>query len=262
MKTIEALLVTKGHSFEREPFFKMIDRLKYPSPGIRIHWTHVEHPAAAAVLHPERAAAFDVIVFYDMPGVVFTRDNPPFAHFDPSDQYKADFISLLDSGKGMVFLHHAIADWPTWPEFAELIGGRFHFRPGELGGQSYPGSGYRFDVPQTITVLDTEHPITQGLGETFEIQDEAYMYAVLEDKVTPLLRTDFQQTPDQFRYGGLGFKDHPEGSSLVGWTKQARKSDIAYLQLGHGPDIYEDTKYQNLKANSVAWAASQPSQTR
>ena len=254
MKRIEALLVTKGHSFEREPFFKMIDALRFHDEETEIHWTHVEHPAAGELLHLDRSAQFDVIVFYDMPGVTFTHNNPPFAYFDPSEQYKAGFLSLLDSGKGMVFLHHAIAGWPSWPEFAELIGGRFHFLPGELRGQSYPGSGYRFNVPQTITVLDTDHPITQGLGDSFSIKDEVYMYTVLEDDVTPLLRTDFKATADQFRYGGVGFRYHPEGSSLVGWTKQARNSPIAYLQFGHGPGIYSDANYRSLIVNAVKWA--------
>ena len=29
----------------------------------------------------------------------------------------------------MIFLHHAAAGWPTWSEFAEIIGARFHFLP-------------------------------------------------------------------------------------------------------------------------------------
>ena len=94
-------------------------------------WT----PAAEAVLTPEAAKPFDVIVFYDMPGVRFKRSNPPFEYYDPGESYKENFVQLLESGKPMIFLHHAIAAWPTWPEFAEFLGGRFHFLPGELKGK-------------------------------------------------------------------------------------------------------------------------------
>lgn len=67
----------------------------------------------------------------------------------------------------MVFLHHGAASWPTWPEYADIIGARFHFLPGEFNGKSYPGSGYRFRTRQTITVEDPNHPITDGLGDSF-----------------------------------------------------------------------------------------------
>lgn len=254
-KPIEALLITKGHWFDREPFFQMIDKLGGEESEIYIHWTHVEQPAAAALMHPDRARPFDVFVFYDMPGVKFTGSLPDrFAHYAPTEQYKSDFLSLLDSGKGMVFLHHAISSWPSWPDFGELLGARFHFLPGVLGGKSYPGSGYRFNRRQTITVLDTEHPITQGLGESFEITDETYLFPVLEDQVTPLLRSDFTFTAEHFHHGGDGFKEHPEASSLVGWTKMARNSPIAYIQPGHAPTAYENPLYRRLIENAVGWA--------
>ena len=254
-REIEALLVTKGHIFDREPFFEMIDGLVRPDENTVINWTHVEQPAAEALMNPERAAKYDTIVWYDMPGVVFTGSQPPFAHFDPSPEYKEGFLSLLDAGKPMIFLHHAIAAWPSWPEFGELLGGRFHFLPGELGGTEYPGSGYRFRVPQTITVEDPDHPIVAGLDPTFEITDEAYMFAVLEDDVTPLLRSDFAFSPESFYHGGVDFKHHPPSSNLVGWTKRARNAEIAYLQFGHGPEAYNNESFRRLLTNAVKWAA-------
>ena len=44
------LLVTKGHPFEREPFFQVFDEM----PGV--NWTHVEQPAARALQNVEEAA--------------------------------------------------------------------------------------------------------------------------------------------------------------------------------------------------------------
>ena len=256
-KLIEALLVTKGHPFEREPFFQAIDAVQQPDENTFVNWTHVEHPAAEAVLTPKGAKPYDVIVFYDMPGVVFTRSDPPFAVYDPSEEFKDGFRALLDEGKPMVFLHHAIASWPTWPEYAEWIGGRFHFLPGELRGVTYPGSGYRFRVDQTITVEAPDHPIVQGIGESFPYRDEAYLLPVLEDDVTPILRSDFTFTADKFHYGGVGFQEHPEGSNLVGWTKKARNSSIAYLQFGHERIGYENAYFRKLLANAVKWAAAE-----
>ncbi len=253
---IEALLVTKGHAFEREPFFDMIDALRRDSHGggETIHWTHVEHPAAQVVLHPDRGAMFDAIVFYDMPGVRFTRGDPPFETYDPSEAFKEAFLSLVKRGKGLVFLHHAIAGWPTWPEYAKIIGGRFHFLPGELNGRQFPGSGYRFRVTQEVNVADPSHPIVEGLGERFTFKDEAYMFPALEEEVRPLLESDFDFSPKNFRYGGVGFESHPNGTSLLGWTKRYGNSPIVYLQPGHERVAYEDPRFRKIVRNAIIWA--------
>ena len=125
--------------------------------------------------------------------------------------------------------------------------------PGELDGKQYPGSGYRFRVPQTVTVVDTKHPIVAGIEPMFSVVDEAYLMPVLEDEVTPLLRSDFEFEPRRFHYGGVGFQEHPTGSNLVGWTKKARQSQIVYLQFGHDRTAYDDPNIRRLIANSVRW---------
>lgn len=259
MQKIEALLVTKGHAFAREPFFQMMDSVAIGKPGTFINWTHVEHPAAEAVLSPENAAPFDVIVFYDMPGVKVVDNGPPFVNFvttDPSDKFKENFMALLDEGKPMVFLHHAVASWPTWDEYAEVVGGRFHFLPGELGGKSYPGSGFLPSTQHTVSVEDTNHPITDGIPDTFEMVDELYLMPILEDRVKPLLRSGFDFSADNFPYGGINFKSHEQGSNLIGWTNQYKNSSTVYLQFGHGETAFRDRNYRKLLNNAVVWANS------
>lgn len=258
MKTIKALLITGGHWFDDEPFFEMISELERWDQGIEIKWTHVTQPQAQEFFKPEKASKFDVFVMYDMPGVTFTGSVPRFSLQDPSEEHKQDFLNLLETGKPFVFLHHAIASWPTWPEFAEIIGGRFQFVPGKLRGKTMPGSGYRFNVQQEIDVLDTSHPIAEGLGDSFEIKDEVYMYTVFEDDVTPLLRnTNYKFIPENFHHGGDEFKKHQGGSDLVGWTKTYKNSPIAYIMFGHGPKVYHDKHYRSLIVNSIKWAISE-----
>ncbi|OJJ21604.1 hypothetical protein BKI52_13905 [marine bacterium AO1-C] len=256
--TINALLVTKGHAFQEIPFFSMIDDLGTWDDEVTINWKHVKHPKALAAFEPARTDDYDVVVFYDMPGVVFTN-NPaqPFQHAEPPAEFKKNFMDLVDKGKGMVFIHHAIGGWPTWKEYTELIGGKFQFMPGEVGGKNYPGSGYRFYEPQTISVLDTSHPIVEGLGTAFKMRDEVYLYPVLEDDVVPLLRSDFNFVSENFANGGLGFKEHPKGSDLIAWVRASGKSPIAYLQPGHGPQIYSDNNYKRLIVNAIKWANSE-----
>lgn len=259
MGPIRVLLVTKGHPFAREPFFEVFDA------NPEIEWTHVEQPAARALFHPERAEPWDVFVCYDMAGIRFTGSDPPVEFEDPPAAYRQSFHDLLDAGKGFVFLHHAIAGWPAWPEYAEIVGGRFHYQPAELRGERWPDSGYRHDVTHRVEVIDPDHPITQGLGAGFEITDELYLAPVFEDSVVPLLRSSHDFVDSGFysadrairgeKFTGQGWS-HPPGSDLVGWVKHAGNSPVAYLQFGDSAVTYADANYRMVLANAIRWAAS------
>ena len=254
------LVVTGGHPFEREPFEAVFDAIA-PS-----RWTHAEQPEAHALLSPGGCVDVDAIVFYDISGLRFTRSDPPLELTSPSPSVIAGFHDLIDAGKGLVFLHHAVASWPLWPEFAEIVGARYLYQPGSLRGVDFPDSGYRFDVRHRVEVLDPTHPVCAGLGATFELTDELYLFPVFEDSVVPLLRTDFpMDDPTQFFSPDLAIRGkrnsnegwtHPVGSSLVGWVKNARNSPVAYLQFGDGPVTYADPSFRRVLDNAVRWAAS------
>lgn len=253
---INALLITGGHSFDEVSFFQMIEELD-SSGEKKINWSFLKHPGVEPQLTVEYSSKFDVIVFYDMPGVIFTGNRErPIKHFAPSNSFKQNFMEIVEKGKGLVFLHHAIGGWPTWKEYGALIGGKFDFFPYQLRGKNYPGSAYRFNVEQNMTALDIDHPILNGFSESFKMKEEVYLYSTLEDELIPLIRSDFDFTSENFRYGGENFKEHPQGSNLIAWVKSYGKSPIAYIQPGHGPKIFSDKQYHQLLYNSIEWAAS------
>jgi uncharacterized protein len=252
-------LVTKGHPFDAASFFAVFDAID------GIQWTHVEHPEALALVEPQRAADFDVFVMYDMPGIEFTRGDPPTVFPEPPAAYVEGFRALLRAGKGMVFLHHAIAGWPTWEEYAHIIGGRFHYQPATLDGVAYPSSGYRHDVTHTVEVLDPNHPICAGIAPSFTITDELYLFPVLEHEVQPLMRSTYDFVDEHFYSADLAVRGsrndrtgwhHPRGSNLVAWTRTVGASPIAYLQFGDGPATYADPTYRRILANAISWAAA------
>ena len=165
-----------------------------------------------------------------MPGIRFTRGDPPAELVPPSADARR--VRRPRRGTGLVFLHHSIASWPAWPGFAELVGGRFHYQPATLAGTDYPDSGYRFDVRHTVEILDPDHPVCAGLGERFEITDELYCFPVLEDTVTPLMRTTFDTSDRQFSSADLAIRGRrdierrlapPAGSDLVGLDEAGRR---------------------------------------
>lgn len=253
----DILLVTKGHPFEREPFFAMFDQM----PGIA--WTHVEQPAAQALFDPRHAAGYDAFVLYDMPGIRFHADRGPEL-LEPDEDYRRRLMALLDAGQGMVFLHHAIAGWPAWEEYAEVIGGRFLYLPDELRGRPCMDSGYRHHVTHNVRVL-ARHPVTEGVPDEFAITDELYLYEVFEDDVEPLLASDYPFTAQNFYSAARAVRDHrmfsndgwahPGGSNLIGWTRTRGNSRIVYLQCGDDPVAYGNRHFQRLIRNAIEWVA-------
>ena len=89
---IRVLVVTGGHGFEKEPFFKLFK----DNPDITCQ--AIEHPNAHALLKADAAEQWDVLVLYDM-------------HQEITAEAKADFVARLKEGKGLVVLHHAIANY-------------------------------------------------------------------------------------------------------------------------------------------------------
>jgi uncharacterized protein len=258
-RLVRVLVITGGHSFDAPSFFAVFDDM--PS----IAWTHAAHPEALSYFAAPAAAEFDVFVFYDMPGLTFTKSDPPVIFSDPPASFVADFEALLAAGKGMVFLHHAIASWPTWPRFAEIVGGRFHYLGGSLGSVTYPDSGYVLDVRHTVNVLDPSHPICAGLPSSFALTDELYMFPAMPDSVHPVMATTFPvDDPSKFSSAELAIRGqrgsnegwtHPAGCPLVAWTKHVGNSPLAYLQFGDGPITYADPTYRQILANTITWAA-------
>ncbi len=249
------LVVTKGHPFEREPFFAMFDELCGQA------WTHVEHPAAEALFDVEQAERFSAFVLYDMPGIRFEPGNPVYV--EPPESFKRGFVDLLQRGHGFVFLHHAIAGWPAWPEYADVVGGRFLYTPGTLRGQACADSGYRHAATHNVSVV-RDHPVTAGLPTEFEITDELYLYEVFEDDVEPLLVSDYRFERDNFysaakvvlhgrMFDNDGW-DHAPGSNLIGWTRTEGNSRIVYLQCGDDPVAYANPHFRKLLDNAMSWA--------
>ena len=252
---IEVLLVTKGHPYERAPFCQMFDDM----PGVE--YTLVEQPAAQALFDVERASRYDAFVLYDMPGIRFNPGGEPH-YAEPPEELKIGMEELLEAGKGFVFMHHAIAGWPAWERYAEIVGGRFLYTPGVLRGEQRQDSGYRHQVEHRVTSL-VDHPVTRGVPSPFEITDELYLYEVFEDDVTPLLASDHEFVRDNFYSAKQAVVDrkmfsnegweHPDGSNLVGWCKTEKQSRVVYLQCGDDPVAYANEPFRRLLQNAIQW---------
>ncbi len=215
---MRVLVVTGGHGFEKEPFFKLFK----DNPDITCQ--AVEHPKAHALLSAEAAKQWDVIVTYDYNQKI-------------TDEAKADFIARLKDGKGLVALHHAIATYPAWPEYWNIIGARYYLAATNINGVAKPRSAFKHDVDFKVHVADRRHPVTRGLKD-FTIHDETYKWFDVSQACHPLLTTD-----------------EPESNKVIGWAKTYEGARVVYIQLGHDHLAYENPSYQQLVRQAIRWTA-------
>lgn len=254
---LRVLAAVRGHPFDRTAFAALFDEMA----GVSV--TFVDQPAAALLMRPELADSFDALLLYDMPGLDFGAVERGSA-VGPDAATLEGVTALLDRGIGVVALHHSIAGWPGWDDYAELIGGRFLYRPATLRGEARPDSGYRHQVTYDAQTVG-EHPVLAGLPASFTLTDELYLAEVFEDSVTPLLRARHAFVRDGFYSATAAMEgrmfsnegwDHPPGSDLIGWVKRARNSPLVYLQPGDDHVTYDDPNYRRLVENALRWVAS------
>jgi len=218
---LAVLVITGGHDFEREPFAAMFDSFE------GMTWREAQHPNANHLYAPEAAETYDVLVLYDL--------NQAIA---PDQQ--AALLGMVRQGKGLVVLHHALADYQAWDEWEQVVGGRYFLAPTEREGRQIPASTYRHGVDIPVHVVNPEHPVTRGLTD-FTIHDEVYGgYEVLR-RAHPLLTTS-----------------HPESSPTLAWTNSYGSSRVVTIQLGHDRFAYEDPNYRRLVSQAVRWVARCP----
>lgn len=256
---VKVLVAVRGHPFDRNA----LDAMFLSMEGISA--TMVDQPAAAQLMNPDGMRPYDALVLYDMPGMDFDVVKGRPAPVDPGQAFRDGFEALLDEGKGIVALHHALAGWPAWPAYAGYLGGTFLYRPGQVRGVEKPDSGYRHSVEYQAEVVDADHPVMAGISTTFAMHDELYLGEIFEDSVTPLLRARHPFVRDGF-YSAMAAMQghmfsnegwaHDDGSNLIGWTKRARNSPLVYLQPGDDQTTYENMVYRRLVENAIRWVIS------
>jgi type 1 glutamine amidotransferase len=217
---IKVLVVTGGHGFDKQPFFKMF------SENAEIAVTEAAHASKtdATVFERDDLLSYDAVVLYDMPSEI-------------TEAQKAKFLSLFGKGVGLVVLHHALVSYPNWPEYQTIIGGRYAEPDPNKPGTVTEQAGYQHDVEIPVVIVTTNHPVTAGVKD-FVIQDEIYWGFSVNQDVTPLITTT-----------------HPKSGKPLGWYRTQGKSRVVYLQLGHGKEAFNDENYRKLVGQSIRWVA-------
>lgn len=170
--------------------------------------THVENDLS--VFEAPRVEPYDLVVLYYTLGEL-------------SDAQKNGLLNFVASGKGFAGVHSAADAFRECPEYRAMIGGHFVTHP-EIR-------------PYQVSVVDAEHPITQGLVE-FMVEDE--MYVLDYDPRVNVLCSSLWQ-----------------GCAVpVAWTKSWGKGRVFYLALGHHVEACQHEMFRLLLQRGAKWAGT------
>jgi len=138
---------------------------------------------------------------------------------------------FVESGKGIVVLHHGILNFQKWPWwYEEVVGGLYRLE----SKNGIPGSTVKFGEQHQITAAG-KHPITDGLTP-FRITDETYKGLFISTNIQPLLLTD-----------------NPTSDHTVAWIGPCTTSKVVFIQLGHDHTPFRHPSYRALVHNSILW---------
>lgn len=207
-----------------------------------------------AMFLPENIRRFDAVVLNNTSGPWISPteadlQRPEFRRCgtDPLAVEQVLRKSLLDyvsAGGGLVALHFAAGANPQWPEFHELLGGRF--------------SGHPWNEEVGIKVLEPEHPLVAAFGgKDFRLADEIYQFSDPSDrrkaqdlaKLRVLLVVDKETTNMD-----VPWIQHKEGQFAQAWVKMHGKGRVFYTGFGHRTELYWNPAILRFYLDAIQFA--------
>ncbi len=205
------LLVTSNRKVPSPEFYELFKSID----GVEA--LEIKQPQANEFIQNGDIDKYALIVFYDLNDSI-------------TELQKDAYWDLLDKGKPMLFLHHTLVSYQKWPNFINIIGGRYNRQHPILGP-----SGFIHDYKLNLDVFDEKHPITSGL-DSFSIIGEAYDNCEILPGVTPLLVCkDSQNMP------------------YAAWIHRVKNAEVVYIQNGHDDKVFTNPHYKILVKQAVLY---------
>jgi len=154
-----------------------------------------------------------------------------------TDAQKADLLSFVkDDGKGFVAAHTATTAFLSWPEFGELIGGRYDGHPwGNTAG--------------TLVNEDPAFPATKHFPASFPLTDEFYQtMEYSREKIRVVLRLDVSKMPAN---SGVHRTD---GDFPLAWARMYGKGRVFYSSLGHAATTWDNPDVSRMYFEALKWS--------
>jgi type 1 glutamine amidotransferase len=158
----------------------------------------------------------------------------------PAETEKA-FLEYIAAGHGYVLFHAASTAWGDWPEFTDLIG--LTWQKDKTTNKNISGHGAQHSF--AVTIVDKDHPITQGMKDFQHVKDELY-HRQLTHPTAKVLATTLSDKAK----GGSG-QEEP----MIVVTKLG-KGRCFHNAMGHEPKPMEGVAFKTLMLRGTEWAAT------
>jgi type 1 glutamine amidotransferase len=185
-----------------------------------------------ATFNPAMLSRFDVVVFNNVSGDVFTPEQ------------RQALRSFIENGGGFVGVHGSGGD----PSYA------WSWYVDELIGAQFIGHPMKPQLQQaTVRVEDQGHPAMRGLPANWVRTDEWYSFKASSRREGYHILA----TLDESTYNPKGMfgqelamgKDHP-----IAWWHCVGKGKVFYSAMGHKASAYAEPQYRQMLAGALAWA--------
>jgi type 1 glutamine amidotransferase len=176
---------------------------------------------AAADFTRDRLQHYDIVLFY-------TTGNLPIKQED-LDYFFNDW--LKQKGHGFIGTHSAADTYHEYEPYWDMIGGTFDGHPWNAG------------ETVTITVHDTDHPVSRPWGNEVTLQDEIYQFKHWQpEKVRVLMSLDMAKTALKKPY-----------HVPICWVKEYGDGKAMHMSLGHREDVWTNPVYMESLLGGVKW---------
>jgi type 1 glutamine amidotransferase len=188
-----------------------------------------KHPVLGAdgkpLLYAKNLNDFDAIFFFGVREIQLTPEQ------------RADLISFVrDDGKAIIVAHAGITAFFSWPEFGDMVGGRFDEHPWGI-----------IDAP--VIVEDSAFPGMAHLPATFGHIDEYYQIKDFSRaKAHVILRLDVSHLDLT-----VPLVHHRDADFPLIWAKTYGKGRVYYSALGHDPSTWDDRSVQEMYFEGIKW---------
>lgn len=169
---------------------------------------------------------FDAIFFFGVREIELSADQ------------RADLMSFIrEDGKGFVAAHSGATAFMSWPEFGEMLGGRFDQHPWNV-------------TEARIIVEDPRFPAMKAFAASLLLRDEHYQ---LKDFSRKDVRVLAKLDPASLDLTAP-LVHRTDGDFPVAWAKTYGKGRVFYSTLGHLPEVWDTPAIRTMYFEAIRWA--------
>jgi len=216
--SIKLLVVTGGPTFRHQVDLVPTSFYTLFMGYDNLIWDHATYDEAA--FQTKRLDNYDVILMYNRSDSL-------------SDESEQNLKKYLESGKGMIVLHHALGSYNNWEWWwKEVVGGKYQMKE----SNKFPKSDYK--LGELINMIpQKDHAITNKVN-SFSFVDETYKDLWISKEVEILYRTD-----------------NPNSDGPTMWISPYKNSKVVVIQPGHANTAHLDKNYKSLVYQAILWAS-------